>query len=65
MSKAIKYTIDTCNALITKQAKGYKVDTASPNLADRFCNDSAVSNVAYFSTVKACKAHVDMLSVTH
>jgi hypothetical protein len=60
-----EYTIDTCNALITKVGKMYKVDTTSPNLADRFCNDSAVSNVEYFKTIKECKAHVDMLSITN
>lgn len=58
------YSIDGFEALITKQGNLYKVDTTSVFLAERFCNESSVSNVSFFKTIKECKKHVDKLSVS-
>ena len=64
MTQTTTYTIDGCTALITKIKGGYNVNTTSANLPEQFCNESAVSNNAQFKTIKQCKAHVDMLSIT-
>lgn len=60
--KMIEYKIDDLTAYITKEAKGYKVVSISYRLPRRVCNMDCVSNVAYFPTIKACKAHADELS---
>ncbi len=62
---AIEYKIDNCNALITKEGTMYKVDTTSPTLPYEYCNDSLVSNVNFFKTIKECKNWVDFLSTKH
>jgi hypothetical protein len=65
MKNTTIYKIDNCHAAIEKIKGGYRVNTISSTMHESFCNESAVSNIAEFKTIKECKKHVDLISITH
>lgn len=60
--KVFEYQIDGIKAFITKDGEQYKVETVCWNLPPDYLNTSdKTGNIAWFSTIKLCKTHVDML----